>query len=144
MTTAALGHRPETDPALLAFIKCHIHSVATWDALCVLSRELGHWFTQDQLVHELKMSPAKVTAALAELELDGVIECQYDDLGSVFRIPADEPTSVVVARLFNAARVDQNLRRIVVAHMLHGAATTPALSPAHPERHRQAPPRELR
>ena len=58
------GHRPEADPALLAFIKCHVRSVATWDALCVLAREVGRWFTQNQLERELGMPPARVSAAL--------------------------------------------------------------------------------
>ena len=78
--------------------------------------------TQERLERELTMSPARVSAALAELVRDGVIESQTDALGSVYRIPANEPTTIVIERLFNAARVDQNLRRIVVAHMAHGHA----------------------
>jgi len=66
------------------------------------------------------MAPARVSAALVELVCDGVIESDTDDIGTVFRIPADEPSTIVIERLFNAARVDQNLRRIVVAHMAHG------------------------
>jgi hypothetical protein len=112
------GHRPETDPALLAFIKCHVRSVATWDVLCVLARNVGHWFTLDHLERELTLAPARISAALVELVSDGVIES--DAIGTVFRIPVDEPSTIVIERLFNAARVDQNLRRIVVAHMAHG------------------------
>jgi hypothetical protein len=118
-STGALGHRPEADPALLAFIKCHVRSVATWDALCLLAREVGRWVTQDQLERELAMPPARVSEALFDLVQDGVIESETDTLGTVFRIPTDEPTTIVVERLFSAARVDQNLRRIVVAHMAH-------------------------
>ena len=114
------GHRPEADPALLAFIKCHVRSVATWDILCVLAREVGCWFTQDQLERELGMPPARVSAALRDLVHDGIIEPATDSLGGVFRIPTGEPTTIVIERLFSAARVDQNLRRIVVAHMAHG------------------------
>lgn len=143
-TLTPLGHRPETDPALLAFIKCHIRSVATWDALCVLSRDIGRWSTQDQLVRELKMPPARIAEALASLAADGVIECQSDNLGAVYRIPANEPTTVVVERLFSAARVDQNLRRIVVAHMLHGAVGAAELHPAPPARPGSTPARARR
>jgi hypothetical protein len=125
-STTVVGHRPEADPALLAFIKCHVHSVATWDALCVLARDIGNWLTQERLERELTMSPARVAAALAELVRDGIIESQTDALGSVYRIPANEPTTIVIERLFNAARVDQNLRRIVVAHMAHGHAPSVA------------------
>ncbi|HEX3243776.1 MAG TPA: helix-turn-helix domain-containing protein [Chloroflexota bacterium] len=119
-STGSTGHRPEADPALLAFIKCHVRSVATWDALCVLAREVGRWFTQNQLERELGMPPARVSAALLDLVRDGIIESTTDALGAVFRIPTGEPTTIVIERLFNAARIDQNLRRIVVAHMAHG------------------------
>jgi hypothetical protein len=119
-TINSLGHRPQSDPALLAFIKCHVRSVATWDALCVLARDIDRWFTQEQLERELMMSPARVSAALLDLVRDGVIQCQTDALGSVYRIPANEPSTIVIERLFSAARVDQDLRRIVVAHMAHG------------------------
>ena len=121
-STTALGHRPEADPALLAFIKCHVRSVATWDVLCVLTREVGRWITEEQLKRELVISPARVSAALLDLVRDGVIECHTDALGSVFRIPADEPSTIVIERLFNTTRVDENLRRIVVAHMARGNA----------------------
>jgi hypothetical protein len=114
------GHRPETDPALLAFIKCHVRSVATWDVLCVLARNVGHWFTLDHLERELTLAPARISAALVDLVSDGVIESDTDAIGTVFRIPVDVPSTIVIERLFNAARVDQNLRRIVVAHMAHG------------------------
>jgi hypothetical protein len=117
-STPVSGHRPETDPALLAFIKCHVRTVATWDVLCVLARNVGHWFTLDHLERELTLAPARISAALVELVSDGVIES--DAIGTVFRIPVDEPSTIVIERLFNAARVDQNLRRIVVAHMAHG------------------------
>jgi len=119
-STNVPGHRPEADPALLAFIKCHVRSVATWDALCVLAREVGHWFTQEQLERELGMSRARLATALLDLVQDGIIESLADALGTVYRIPVDEPSTIVIERLFNAARVDQNLRRIVVAHMAQG------------------------
>jgi hypothetical protein len=125
-STNTLGHRAQADPALLAFIKCHIHSVATWDALCVLARDVGRWLTQEQLERELTMPPARVAAALQNLVRDGVIQSQTDALGSVYRIPADEPSTIVIERLFSAARVDQNLRRIVVAHMAQGHAASAA------------------
>jgi hypothetical protein len=125
-STNTLGHRPQADPALLAFIKCHVRSVATWDALCVLARDVGRWLTQEQLERELTLSPARVAAGLQELVRDGVIESQTDALGSAYRLPPDEPSTIVIERLFNAARVDQNLRRIVVAHMAHGHAASAA------------------
>ena len=125
-STNALGSRPQADPALLAFIKCHVHSVAAWDALCVLARDVGRWLPQEQLERELTMPPARVAAALLDLVRDGVIESQTDALRSVYRIPADEPSTIVIERLFNAARVDQDLRRIVVAHMAHGHAASVA------------------
>ena len=120
--TTAVGQTPKADPALLAFIKCHVHSVATWDALCILARKVGTWHSQELLERELAMAPNRVATALRDLVHDGVIQSQTDSLGTVYRIPADEPSTIVVERLLNAARVDQNLRRIVVAHMAHGHA----------------------
>lgn len=111
--------RPDSDPALLAFIKCHVNSVAKWDALCVLSREVGRWHTLEQLRHHLTISAPKVVEALDGLVADGVVETRPHALGTLYRVPADDPTTIVVERLFNAARVDQNLRRIVVARVMH-------------------------
>jgi len=125
-STIAVGNHPKADPALLAFIKCHVHSVATWDALCVLARNVGVWHSQQQLERELAMPPTRVATALRDLVHDGVLQSQTDSLGTVYRIPVDEPSTIVVERLLNAARVDQNLRRIVVAHMAHGHAESAA------------------
>jgi DNA-binding transcriptional ArsR family regulator len=110
------------DPALLAFVKCHINSVAKWDALCVLADRVGVWHDVGDLAHALNMPKDKVAAALADLANDGVVEERRQGSASaVFRLPEDEPTTVVVERLFRAARRNQELRRIVVAHMLRGA-----------------------
>lgn len=40
-TSSALG-RPERDPALLAFIKCHLTSITRWNILRVLSEDPGY------------------------------------------------------------------------------------------------------
>jgi hypothetical protein len=115
--------RRESDPALLAFIKCHISSVAKWDVLCVLARHIDRWYTPDEVAHELSMPTPKVSLALSELANDGVLDMDKIGLGMAYRVPADEPSTVVVERLFNAARVDQNLRRIVIARMLAGSSS---------------------
>lgn len=65
------------------------------------------------------MSGEKMSEALNGLAADGVVETRSHPLGRLYRVPIDDPTTIVVQRLFNAARVDQNLRRIVVARMLH-------------------------
>jgi hypothetical protein len=62
---------------------------------------------------------AEITAAVAELANDGVVEVVVagspDDVS--YRLPADEPTSVVLHRLMEAATRSQELRAIIAAHL---------------------------
>jgi hypothetical protein len=44
------GLDPEDpDPAVLAFVKCHITSLAKWEVLRVLAGQNGAWVRGDQL-----------------------------------------------------------------------------------------------
>ena len=92
----------QLDPALLAFIKCHVTSPLKWEVLRVL----------------------------ADLVLDGVVEivpaAAADEVS--YRLASDEPTSVVLHRLIDAATHSQQLRGIIAAHLQHVRQQTRAIS----------------
>jgi predicted transcriptional regulator len=111
----------DPDPALLAFVKCHVTSPTKWEVLRVLAGQDGAWVRADQLARATHRSPLEVAAALTDLATDGVVEVQSvsapEDVS--FRLPADEPTSLVLRRLIDAATHSQELRAIIVAHLQH-------------------------
>lgn len=111
----------ELDPALLAFVKCHITSFVKWDVLRSLSDGVGFWTEPSVLARELNRPVEKVRLALDELSQEGIVEVADDGDRPVYRIRDGEPTTVVVNRLMTRATRSQELRRIVVAHILHEA-----------------------
>lgn len=111
----------ELDPALLAFVKCHITSFVKWDVLRSLSDGVGFWTEPSLLAHELNRPVEKVRAALNELSQEGIVEMSGARDEPVYRMSEGEPTTVVVNRLMTRATRSQELRRIVVAHILHEA-----------------------
>jgi hypothetical protein len=111
----------ELDPALLAFVKCHITSFVKWDVLRSLSDGVGFWTDPSLLAHELNRPVEKVRDALNELSQEGIVEMSGTRDEPVYRMSDGEPTTVVVNRLMTRATRSQELRRIVVAHILHGA-----------------------
>jgi hypothetical protein len=62
-----------------------------------------------------------LTKAVAELAADGVVEVLAAGAPEVvsYRLPADEPTSVVLHRLIESATHSLELRAIIAAHMQH-------------------------
>src|SRR6185312_11753932 len=64
----------DPDPALLAFIKCHITSLAKWEVLRVLAGQGGNWIAADQLVRSTHRSPPDVAQAIEDLVSDGVVD----------------------------------------------------------------------
>jgi hypothetical protein len=112
---------PELDPALLAFVKCHITSFAKWDVLRSLSEQVGYWTDAAEVAREINRPPDKVRAAIEELSAEGIVERAGPPDEPLYRLPDGEPTTVVVGRLIMKVTRSQELRRIVVAHILHAA-----------------------
>lgn len=112
----------EPDPALLAFIKCHITSLAKWEVLRVLASQNGAWMAADQLVRNTHRHAAEVVQALSELTADALVEvlaAATPDDQARYRLADDEPTSIVLQRLIDSATHSQELRAIIAAHLQH-------------------------
>jgi hypothetical protein len=111
----------QLDPALLAFVKCHVTSPVKWEVLRVLGNQEGAWMRADQLARRSHRRSCELTQAVAELAADGVVEILAagapEDVS--YRLPADEPTSVVLHRLIEAATHSLELRAIIAAHLQH-------------------------
>jgi hypothetical protein len=123
----------EPDPALLAFVKCHITSLAKWEVLRVLASQNGAWIPADQLVHATHRHVSEVVEALTELTSDGLVEVLSAASPAeqiCYRLPVDEPTSVVLRRLIDAATHSQELRAIIAAQLQHLRQRGPALQRA--------------
>lgn len=118
--TPTPGLDPEDpDPALLAFIKCHITSPAKWEVLRVLASHDGAWVRGDQLARGTHRQIQEVARALNELVADGVVEMLPSGTPEMasFRLPSNEPTAVVLRRLIESATHSQELRAIIAAHL---------------------------
>jgi hypothetical protein len=112
----------EPDPALLAFVKCHITSLAKWEVLRVLAAQDGAWIEGNQLVRSTHRHVTEVIQALTELTSDGLVEAlaaTTPDDQVRYRLPAGEPTSVVLKRLIDSATQSQELRAIIAAQLQH-------------------------
>jgi hypothetical protein len=115
----------QLDPALLAFVKCHVTSPVKWEVLRVLASQDGAWIRAEQLARQTHRPLDELTPAIADLAADGVVEvlpalsmpAAPEDVS--YRLPADEPTSVVLHRLIEAATHSQELRAIIAAHLQH-------------------------
>jgi hypothetical protein len=112
---------PELDPAVLAFVKCHITSFAKWDVLRSLSEHIGFWLEPATLARELNRPADRVAEAMDELVNEGIVETIGAGDDRLYRLSDGEPTTVVVSRLMTRATRSQELRRIVVAHILREA-----------------------
>ena len=111
----------ELDPALLAFVKCHITSFVKWDILRSLSEQVGFWTEAGALARELNRPIEKIRDALDELSDEDIVEVNGSSSEPVVRLSDGEPTTVVICRLMTRATRSQELRRIVVAHILQEA-----------------------
>ena len=118
----SLPAHPELDPALLAFVKCHVTSFLKWDVLRALSRQAGRWAELTPLAREINQPLDEVRSVMEELGREDILEVTGPPDARRYRLPGGEPTSVVVARLFAHATRSQELRRIIVAHILRTAA----------------------
>ena len=112
----------ESDPALLAFVKCHVTSLAKWEVLRVLACANGDWIPSGELVHRTHRPLREVVQALIELISDGLVEslaATTPDDQVRYRLTVDEPTSVVLKRLIDATTHSQELRAIIAAQLQH-------------------------
>ena len=125
-----LADDSEPDPALLAFVKCHVTSLAKWEVLRVLASHDGAWLHGEQLARGTHRQLAEIRRALADLVADGVVEAQLastlGEEGDRYRLPVDEPTSVVLRRLIHSTTHSQELRAIIAAHLQHLRQRAPA------------------
>lgn len=108
----------QVDPALLAFVKCHVTSALKWEALRVLAAQEGVWLPEDGLARALHKRPDELTATLAELVAEGVIE----EDGASYRL--GEATTVVLKRLLDVATQSHELRSIIIANLQHSRQRT--------------------
>ena len=109
----------QLDPALLAFVKCHVTSPVKWEALRVLAAHTGEWVNAHDLARASHRQVGELSVALDELVTDSVVEVlaapARDDAS--YRLPANEPTSVVLQRLIAATTHSLELRAIIAAHL---------------------------
>ena len=117
--SGALG-LPEHDPALLAFIKCHLTSMARWNILRAMTEDPGYPWSVDELARQAHSSGAAARRLLEELVAEGLVERYDGSDGSAYILDGAEPTSRVLTRLLIEAGRNQGLRRIIVARMLAG------------------------
>src|SRR2546421_9881170 len=90
----------QLDPALLAFVKCHITSPVKWEVLRILASQDGAWIRAEQLARQSHRPPGELTRELADLAADGVVEVlpsvptpvltQAAPEDVSYRLPADE------------------------------------------------------
>ena len=111
----------DCDPALLAFVKCHITSFTKWDVLRALSDRVGFWAELSQLARDTHRPAGKIREALDELSREGIVEQAGSPQVPMYRLGSDEPTTVVVTRLIARATRSRELRQIVVAHIVRAA-----------------------
>jgi hypothetical protein len=109
----------QLDPALLAFVKCHITSALKWEALRVLASNNGAWVSAYDLARVTHREAPELSAAMTDLAAEGVIDVARSGEPEVvqYRLPSDEPTSVVAHRLIEEATHNQELRAIIAAYL---------------------------
>jgi hypothetical protein len=124
--SGALG-QPERDPALLAFIKCHLTSMTRWNILRVLSQDPGYHWSVDEVARQAHGSGAGTRRSLEELATEGLVERYDGPDGPSYALDGAGPTARVLARLQIEAGRNHGLRQIIVARMLEGgsAASSP-------------------
>ncbi len=115
----------DIDPAVLAFVKCHVTSPLKWETLRVVATRVGEWLTDDEVGGALKRPGSEVFPALAELAIEGVLEERETGIGThvQFRLPVLEPTTVVLERVLSLSVRSRELRSIIAAHVMRRTRT---------------------
>ena len=112
----------EHDPALLAFVKCHVTSFLRWDLLRLLANHGQCWTDVEEAAHDLHKPRSAIDVVLEELEGEGLVQARRSPHGATaYRMDPSEPSTRVVERLVEAATRSHELRQIIVARVLGGA-----------------------
>ena len=114
----------QLDPALLAFVKCHVTSALKWEALRVLASQGGAWVSTPELARVTHREAPELSGAMIELASEGVIEVARSGEPEVvsYRLPPQEPTSVVARRLIESATHSLELRAVIAAYLARSKA----------------------
>jgi hypothetical protein len=117
---ASIAPGADLDPALLAFIKCHVTSPLKWEALRWMAEHPGAWVGTTILAQALHKSKSEVEDTTSALAREGVIEERRNGNRdeTVYCLPELEPTTVVLQRLIQASKRSLELRSIIAAHLL--------------------------
>jgi hypothetical protein len=119
-TTSSWATAPASDPALLAFVKCHVSSFARWDILRALAPASGHWVDLGAIVQSLHKPESTLAPVLDELVAEGILDERVEAGLVSYRLSPEDPTTRVIERLISTAAHDQALRQLVVARILNG------------------------
>ena len=110
---------PGSDPALLAFVKCHVTSFLRWDVIRLLTAFGDRWTDPEEVAHTLRKPGPVVEETLRGLQSEGLLEVRWSPSGaSSYRMPPQEPSSRVAERLVSATTRSWELRQIIVAHIV--------------------------
>ena len=121
--------RAECDPALLAFIKCHLTSMARWNILRILSEDPGYGWPLGEVARLAHGSDDATRRSLEALADEGLVERHDGPEGPSYALEGTGPTARVLARLQIEAARSHGLRQIIIARMLEGRGS--AASPLH-------------
>ncbi len=125
--SGALGH-PERDAPLLAFIDCHLTSIARWNIVRVLTESPEYGWTVSAMARAARATGEATWIALDEFAEEGLVRRRDGPDGRTYALEGTESTARVLARLLAGAQRDRELRQVIVARILkHGrvAATLP-------------------
>ena len=109
--------RPERDPVLLAFINCHLTSIARWNTLRVLAESPGYAWTVGELARAARTTGDAARLALDEAAEEGLVERRDGADGPTYTLDLADPTYRVLARLLTAADRSEELRQLIVARI---------------------------
>ncbi len=110
---------PGSDPALLAFVKCHVTSFLRWDVIRLLTAFGDRWTDPEEVAHTLRKPRPVVEETLRGMQSEGLLEVRWSPCGaSSYRMPPQEPSTRVAERLVSATTRSWELRQIIVAHIV--------------------------
>src|SRR4030095_16266594 len=119
-TAVAVFVQAERDPALLAFIKCHLTSMARWNILRVLGEDPGYHWPLDEVARLAQGAGDATRRSLEELATEGLVARHDGPNGPSYALEGTEPTARLLARLQIEAARNHRLRQIIVARMVKG------------------------
>ncbi len=119
----ALG--AEVDPALLAFVKCHVTSAIKWDVMRALADVPGGWLGAGEIASRVNRPADAVRLGLECLDREGLVETVASPAREsvLYRLDPLEPSTIVLRRLIDTSTRSQELRGIIAAHLVRSQAT---------------------